>query len=279
MPVVQYVGGVEHAILHLLYSRFFTKALHDLDLVGVVEPFAQLVNQGEVINQGRGMSKSLGNGVDLSGELETHGVDAVRVTMLFASPPEEDVDWADVSPAGAGKWLKRVWQLAGDVGAATGRSTDRGTEQAAAHLVDETTGHMAEHRFNVAVARCMELTNLLRKAHDAGHDARPGTEALVRMIAPFAPYTADECWERLQCKGSATTSDWPSVDPALLVVDAVTCVVQVGGKVRARLEVAPDIDEDTLRALALEAAAEWIGDREIRTVVVRPPKLVNIVLV
>ncbi len=279
LPALPYIGGKEHTILHLLYSRFFTKALYDLDLVGVTEPFAQLVNQGEVINQGRGMSKSLGNGVDLGGELETHGVDAVRVTMLFASPPEEDVDWADVSPAGAGKWLKRVWQLAGDVGSVDGRAVDPATERAAAHLIDETTGHMVEHRFNVAVARCMELTNLLRKAHDAGHDARPGVEALVRMVAPFAPYTADEAWERLRCEGWATRADWPTADPALLVVDSVTCVVQVGGKVRARLEVAPQIGEDALREQALEAATEWIGGREVRTVVVRAPKLVNVVLV
>ncbi len=277
LPATPYIGGKEHTILHLLYARFFTKALYDLGMVGVTEPFAQLVNQGEVINNGRGMSKSLGNGVDLGGELAAHGVDAIRVTMLFASPPEEDVDWADVSPAGAGKWLKRVWQLAGDVGSATGRTVDVTTERAVARLVDETTGHMAEHRFNVAVARCMELTNLLRKAHDAGVDARPGTEALVVMIAPLAPYTADECWQRLQRKGFASRQNWPTVDPALLVVESVTCVVQVAGKVRARLEVAPDITEDGLRALALDAVAGQLAGREIRTVVVRAPKLVNVV--
>ncbi len=279
MPTHQYIGGKEHAILHLLYARFFTKALHDLGLLGFTEPFAALLNQGQVINQGRSMSKSLGNGVELGAELATHGVDAVRVTMLFASPPEEDVDWADVSPAGAGKWLKRVWQLAADVGGSAGRSVDEETARSVARLVHETTEHMESHRFNVAVARCMELTNLLRKAHDAGHDARAGAEALVTMLASLAPYTADEAWERLGRSGFATRQAWPSVDPALLEVESVTCVVQVAGKVRARLEVAPDVAADELRerALADPAVARALSGREVRTVVVRAPKLVNVV--
>ncbi|HEX7353241.1 MAG TPA: leucine--tRNA ligase [Mycobacteriales bacterium] len=277
MPARPYIGGKEHAILHLLYARFFTKALYDLGLVEVVEPFAQLINQGEVINEGRGMSKSLGNGVDLGAELTRYGVDAVRVTMLFASPPEDDIDWADVSPAGAGKWLKRVWQLAADVAAGAGRDVEPATERAVARLVDEATHLMEGHRFNVAIARCMELTNLLRKAHDAGEDARPGTEMLVTMIAPFAPYTADEAWERLGNKGFATRQDWPSVDSDLLVEDLVTCVVQVSGKVRARLEVPPSIGADELRERALAAAEAALGGRDVAKVIVRAPTLVSVV--
>ena len=115
MPVDQYVGGVEHAILHLLYSRFFTKVLHDMGMVDFVEPFTALLNQGEVINQGRGMSKSLGNGVDLGEQIDEYGVDAVRLTMVFAGPPEDDIDWADMSPGGSLKFLQRAWRLSGDV--------------------------------------------------------------------------------------------------------------------------------------------------------------------
>jgi leucyl-tRNA synthetase len=279
MPAAQYTGGVEHAILHLLYSRFFTKVLQDIGLVSFGEPFTRLLNQGQVVNQGKAMSKSLGNGVDLGAELETHGVDAVRVTMLFASPPEEDIDWADVSPSGAGKWLKRVWQLAGDAAERAGGTQDRDLDRGIARLVDETTQHMEAHRFNVGVARCMELTNLLRKAHDAQHDVRAGVEALAVMLSAFAPYTAEESWNRLGHNDFVGKQAWPTVDPALLVEDSVTCVVQIAGKVRARLEVSPDITEDALRELALadEAVVRSLDGRGIRTVIVRAPKLVNVV--
>ena len=151
MPVAQYVGGVEHAILHLLYSRFFMKVLHDMGMVDAVEPFAALMNQGQVINQGKAMSKSLGNGVDLGKELSAYGVDAVRLTVVFAGPPEDDIDWADVSPAGSVKYLARVARLAEDVAALTGddarRRRSTGRSRAA---VDEVTradrGAAAERR-------------------------------------------------------------------------------------------------------------------------------------
>ena len=280
MPAAQYTGGVEHAILHLLYARFFTKVLADLGMVGFDEPFSRLLNQGQVINHGKAMSKSLGNGVDLGAEIAVHGVDAIRVTMLFASPPEEDIDWADVSPAGAGKWLKRIWQLAGDVGNATGSAAlDLDVERGVARLVDETGTHMESHRFNVGVARCMELTNLLRKGFDAGHEVRAGTEALVVMVSAFAPYTAEESWHRLGNSDFVGRQDWPTVDPALLVAESVTCVVQIAGKVRARLEVPPQITSDELseRALTDPAVTAALAGRSAGKVIVRPPKLVNIV--
>ncbi len=279
LPAAQYTGGVEHAILHLLYARFFTKVLADLGLVEFGEPFTRLLNQGQVINHGKAMSKSLGNGVDLGAELDTHGVDAVRVTMLFASPPEEDIDWADVSPSGAGKWLRRVWQLALDVAAEPPGSPDRELAQAVARLVDETTGHMEAHRFNVAVARCMELTNTLRKAHEAGRESRQGVEALVVMLSAFAPYTAEECWNILGHTGFVAKADWPEVDERLLVEESVTCVVQVGGKLRARLAVPPAIDDEALTALALadDAVSKALEGRGVARVIVRAPRLVNIV--
>jgi leucyl-tRNA synthetase len=283
LPTHIYIGGIEHAILHLLYSRFFTKALYDLGLIGFTEPFSAMLNQGQVINGGKAMSKSLGNGVQLGDEMAAHGVDAVRVTMLFASPPADDIDWADVSPAGSGKWLKRVWQLAGDAASGTGSAADRAvdpaTDRAVAHLISETTEHMEGLRFNVAVARCMELTNLLRKAYDAGHDVRAAVASLVTMIAPFAPYTADEAWERLGGDGLATRQPWPTVDPTLLVMSSVVCAVQVEGKVRARLDVDPAVGDEELRARALAdpAVIRALAGRAVRTVVIRAPKLVNIV--
>ena len=286
-PVDSYTGGVEHAILHLLYSRFITKALHDLGHVDFVEPFATLHNQGQVINQGKSMSKSLGNGVDLGAELETHGVDAIRLTMLFAGPPEDDIDWADVSPTGSGKFLARAWRVARDVTTAPG--TDPGAGDAAlratTHRAVAEIGSLVEaFRFNVAVARLMELVNATRKAIDSGPGAgdpavREAAEAVAVMLSLFAPYCAEDMWAALGHEPTVALAGWPAVDPALLVQETVTAVVQVAGKVRARLDVPPDVTEDALRELALAdpGVVRALGDRAIRTVVVRPPRLVNVV--
>ncbi|MGE5765033.1 MAG: leucine--tRNA ligase [Mycobacterium leprae] len=286
LPVDQYVGGVEHAILHLLYSRFVVKALYDAGVVGFPEPFLALVNQGQVIMNGAAMSKSRGNLVDLQEELAKYGPDAVRLTMLFAGPPEDDIDWADVSPTGSVKWLARVWRLAGDVASSPGVDPRRGdaTLRRGVHrLVAEVTSLAEGYRFNVAIARLMELTTLLRRAIDgrAGGDpaVREGAEALVRMLSIFAPFVAEECWERLGRRPSVVHAGWPAADPALAAVQTATCVVQVAGKVRDRLEVAASVGEEELRALALSspAVARALDGRAVRTVVVRPPKLVNVV--
>jgi leucyl-tRNA synthetase len=291
LPVDEYVGGVEHAILHLLYSRFFTKVLQDIGLVDFAEPFLRLTNQGQVIMNGAAMSKSKGNLVNLQEELAKYGPDAVRLTMLFAGPPEDDVDWADVSPTGTVKWLTRVWRLCSDIGAG-GRGSDATAGDAelrtAVHrLIADATAQCEGKRFNVAIARLMELTTVLRKGVDRGaltSDAgaaavREGVEALVRMLSVFAPFTAEETWELLGNEPSVVFAGWPDADSALLVEDTVTCVVQVAGKVRDRLEVPLSIDEDELRerALAADGVRRALGDRGIRTVIVRAPKLVNVV--
>jgi leucyl-tRNA synthetase len=287
------VGGVEHAILHLLYVRFFTKALHDMGYLDFIEPFRRLTNQGQVIMAGASMSKSKGNLVDLQDELAKYGPDAVRVTMLFAGPPEDDIDWADVSPTGAVKWLSRVWRVCSEIGAAgvggvaaTGSSeVRRGVHK----LIAEATTSTDSRRFNVTIARLMELTSLLRKAVDAGaltsgSDAdiavvREGAEALARMLSIFGPFTAEEVWSLLGHPPSVVSAGWPSYDEDLLVEATVTCVVQVSGKVRDRLSVSPDIGEDDLRAMALasDAVLRSLDGREVRTVIVRAPKLVNVV--
>jgi len=288
MPVAQYVGGVEHAILHLLYSRFFMKVLHDMGMVEPVEPFAALMNQGQVINQGKAMSKSLGNGVDLGQQLSTYGVDAVRLSVVFAGPPEDDIDWADVSPSGSVKYLARVVRLATDVGAmAPSEERDVVVDRARARAADELTRAMEGQRLNVGVARLMELTSALRRAVDGGCTAtaslRDGAEALAVMLSCYAPYTAEEAWSRLGHDVAAGDSvhdgAWPAADPALLVEETVTCVVQVAGKVRDRLEVSPTIDEQALReqALASDAVQRSLDGRGVRTVVVRAPRLVNVV--
>ncbi len=291
LAVDEYIGGVEHAILHLLYSRFFTKALHDMGLLTFTEPFTRLTNQGQVIMNGSAMSKSKGNLVNLQEELAKYGPDAVRVSMLFAGPPEDDIDWADVSPTGAVKWLARVWRLCQDVGgSALGAdpATGDASLRAAVHkLIADATAQTESKRFNVAIARLMELTSTLRKAVDGGAvDAestavavREGAEALASMLSVFAPFTAEDAWSLLGREASVVFAGWPSYDERLLVEDTVTCVVQVAGKVRDRITVPVDITEDALReqALATEGVARALDGRGVRTVIVRPPKLVNVV--
>ncbi len=288
LPVDQYVGGVTHAILHLLYARFFTKVLHDLGLLDITEPFTRLLNQGMVQMDGSAMSKSRGNLVRLSDELNAHGVDAIRLTMVFAGPPEDDIDWSDVSPAGAKKFLARAWRLAGDVESDPG--ADPATGDLALRKVTHRMIHEAQtaveiHRFNVAVAKTMELVNAVRKAIDSGCGpadpaVREATEAVAILLSLVAPYTAEDMWARLGQQPCVALAGWPAVDESLLVQDHVICVVQIGGKVRARIEVPPTITEDELRDVALgdEAVVNAIGGREIRKVIVRAPKLINLVV-
>jgi leucyl-tRNA synthetase len=287
MPVEQYVGGVTHAILHLLYARFFTKVLHDLGMVSFVEPFTRLLNQGMVIMSGSAMSKSRGNLVRLSDELAGHGVDAVRLTMVFAGPPEEDIDWADVSAHGSAKFLSRAWRLSGEVTSSPGTDVSAGDlalRRVTHHTIDEATKAVEGFRFNVAVARLMELVNATRKAVDGGPGpddpaVREAVEALAVLLSLFAPYLAEEMWERLGRQAPVARAGWPVVDPALLVEESVTCVVHVAGKVRDRLEVPPSIGADDLRELALasDAVNRALDGRQVRTVVVREPRLVNVV--
>lgn len=287
-PVDFYLGGDEHAVLHLLYARFFTKALRDMGLITWDEPFSAYMAQGKVINNGRKMSKSLGNGVNLGDQLREYGVDAVRLTLVFASPPEDNIDWADVSPSGSLKFLQRAWRLAGDVTSSPG--TDFAGGDVALRKVTHKTIHEAEHllesyRFNVVVARTMELVNATRKAIDSGCGpddpaVREATEAVAMLLSLIAPYTAEEMWERLGHEPSVAQATWPTVDPELLVEDSVTAVVQIQGKVRGRLEVSPDISETDLEAAALADpdVVRAIDGREVRRVIVRAPKLVNIVV-
>ncbi len=288
MPAEQYVGGVEHAILHLLYSRFFTKVLHDMGLVDFVEPFTALLNQGQVINGGRAMSKSLGNGVDLGEMLDEYGVDAIRLTMVFAGPPEDDIDWADLSPGGSLRFLQRAWRLAGDVtapAAASYADGDVGLRKVTHKAVHEAGQLVSSHRFNVMVARVMELVNATRKAIDSGCGpadpaVREAAEAVAVLLSLVAPYTAEEMWQRLGHPPTVAKAGWPSVDPSLLVEESVTAVVQVQGKLRARLSVPPSIAADELEQLALAdpQVQRAVDGRPVRTVVVRPPTLVNVVL-
>jgi leucyl-tRNA synthetase len=284
-PVDQYVGGVEHAILHLLYARFVTKVLHDLGYVSFTEPFTSLLNQGMVILDGAKMSKSKGNLVYFSEELDAFGVDAVRLTMAFAGPPEDDIDWRDVSPVGSQKFLARAWRLSGEVGSAPEVSFEGGDGALRRHshrFLADVPALIEGLKFNVAVARTMELVNHTRKTIDQGPGAkdpsvREAAEAIALALSMFAPHTAEDMWERLGHEPSVALQRWPAADETLLVEDSVTAIVQIDGKVRERLEVALTISGEELEALARASSAviASLDGRDIVNVVVRPPKVVS----
>ena len=288
LPVDQYVGGVTHAILHLLYSRFFTKALFDMGLVDFTEPFTRLLNQGMVIMDGSAMSKSRGNLVRLSDELERHGVDAIRLSMVFAGPPEDDVDWADVSPSGSVKFLNRAWRLSGDVTSKAGvdfKSGDVALRKTTHKALHDISFAVESFRFNVAVARIMELVNATRKAIDSGCGpadpaVREATETVAISLSLIAPYTAEEMWERLGHKPSVALAGWPQVDSSLLTEDSVTAIFQVNGKIKNRVEVSPTISDKELEDMALSDSAikDELNGVAPKKIVTKAPKFVNIVL-
>ena len=288
LPVDQYVGGVTHAILHLLYSRFFTKVLFDMKMLGFTEPFTRLLNQGMVVMDGSAMSKSRGNLVRLSDELENHGVDAIRLSMVFSGPPEDDVDWSDVSPSGSVKFLSRAWRLSGDVTSAVGADFSKGEislRKATHKALNDASFAVESFRFNVAIARVMELVNATRKAIDSGCGpadpaVREATEAIAIALSLVAPFTAEEMWERLGHKPAIALAGWPEVNPALLVDDAIEAVIQINGKIVDRMSVSPSISEADFEtaALALPGVIAAIAGATPKKVIARAPKLVNIVL-
>ncbi len=249
-PVSQYTGGVEHAILHLLYARFFTKAMYDAGMVPFVEPFGRMMNQGQVIYGGASMSKSKGNVVEPMPLVERWGADSMRLTMLFANPFEDDIDWkliagdADHRP-GVHHWLGRVFAAVGE--AAAGGGEEPGELVRLTHrTIKGVAVDIERFHFNVAISKLMVLTNGMRSALDAGGAARGAAEAFVQMLAPFAPFAAEELWREVLGHGeSVHVSSWPVYDEALAAEDTVTLIVQVDGKVRDKIEVPADARRGT----------------------------------
>lgn len=284
-PVDTYIGGVEHAILHLLYARFITKVLFDMGLIDFTEPFSSLINQGMVILNGAKMSKSKGNLVLFQEELDKYGADALRTGLAFAGPVEDDKDWADVSTTGAQKFLSRALRLSHEVASPVDvvfKDGDAALRRGTHRLLADAPALVEQTKFNVLVARLMELVNLTRKTVDTGAGAgdpavREAVETVAVMLDLIAPHTAEEMWEALGHEPSVGLVTWRQADPALLVEDTITAVAQVNGKVRAQLEVSAKITADELEALARsdERVIRAIGDKEIVKVIVRAPKLVN----
>jgi len=288
MPVGQYTGGVEHAILHLLYTRFFTKVLHDIGMVGFTEPFPRLMNQGQVIYDGASMSKSKGNIVEPMPLVERWGADSMRLIMLFAGPFEDDIDWKLIASEpdrrpGVHSWLGRVFAAVGDA-VETGRASAPAEPESLTRLTHTTimgvTEDLGRFRFNTAISKLQVLTNEMRATLDAGGGALGAASALVQMLAPFAPFAAEELWRvELGEAESVHRSRWPRHDATLVVEDTVTMVFQVDGKLRDKVDVRADIDDDFALSLAHGSpkVAAAIGDREVVRQIVRAPRLVNIV--
>ena len=288
LPVDQYVGGVTHAILHLLYSRFFTKVLNDMGLLDFNEPFTRLLNQGMVLMDGSAMSKSRGNLVKLSEELDKHGVDAIRVSLVFAGPAEDDVDWADVSPAGSLKFLNRAWRISQDVTSKAGvdfKSGNLELRKVVHKTLSDIELAVESFRFNVTIARVMELVNATRKAIDSGCGAndpavREAAEAIAITLSLVAPYTAEDMWEKLGHKPAIANAGWPKIDQSLIGADDVIAILQVNGKIKDRIEVSPNISSEQLEKLARENTEiiNAISGQEVKKVITVTPKLVNFVI-
>jgi len=299
-PVDQYIGGIEHAILHLIYMRFFTKVMRDIGLVDFSEPVARLFTQGMVLKDGAAMSKSKGNVVDPTEMCAKYGADTVRLYMLFAAPPEKDFDWSDKDIEGAARFLSRVYRLVakhGDrlrtvavSGAVPGLTTNeerrllRKTHQTLRHVTEDMEGRW---HYNTDIAMTMELVNELSEAEGAvaAGKIRPEVhkgvlQYLVQMTSLFSPHFADELWEGMGNSGALLRVPWPAYDPELAAEEELEIPVQVNGKLRARIRVAVDAAEEEIRrrAQAEEKVAQYLHGRQVVKIIVVPRKLVNIVV-
>jgi leucyl-tRNA synthetase len=268
MPVDQYIGGVEHAILHLLYSRFFTKVLKDLGLSPVDEPFSNLLTQGMVVKDGAKMSKSKGNVVDPDAIIEKYGADTARLFILFASPAERELEWSDKGVEGSYRFLNRVWRLvqsAGKASAATGVESSEGSTPPKTgtptpslrklhQTIKRVTEDLERFNFNTAIARTMELTNTLIADNEAGRPVpKDLLEKLLLLLAPFAPHMTEELWHHLGHTDSIHIAVWPTYDPALIEEDEMTIVVQVNGRLKETIKIPKDSPEEFMKETALKS--------------------------
>jgi leucyl-tRNA synthetase len=300
MPVDQYIGGIEHAVLHLLYSRFYSKVLRDLDLLKCDEPFQNLLTQGMVIKDGAKMSKSKGNVVDPDDMINKYGADTVRLFSLFAAPPDKDMEWSDQGVEGANRFLTRLWRLglavakeAKGVGPYAGGaelSPELANQRRKVHeTIKKYTDDVWEHfQFNTAIAALMELVNQLSLAVQSkatkGDPARPSVlreaaEIAVVLVSPMAPHLADELWNRLGHEGCLINHPWPSHDEAALVKVKKVVVVQVDGKVRARITMPAEAGEEAVKiaSLADEKVQGFLGGRAPKKIIIVQGKLFNLV--
>jgi len=295
MPVDQYIGGIEHAILHLLYSRFFTKVLRDLGLLGFDEPFTNLLTQGMVKKDGETMSKSRGNVVAPEEMIERFGADTLRAYILFMAPPDKDLEWSYEGVEGMHRWLSRVWRFVCDAAeeaasgcgvAASGDAAAETLHREMHRVIGKVTDDVERFQFNTAIAAMMELTNA---AYDYRNAVGVGSrdiallkevaERLTLLLAPFTPHMAEELWrEVLGRTGSVHTAEWPPFDASAAAADEVELAVQVNGRVRGKIVVAVDAAQEDVIAAALTAVEGWVEGKDVKKVVVVAGKLVSVVV-
>ncbi|MBL4762909.1 MAG: leucine--tRNA ligase [Gammaproteobacteria bacterium] len=294
LPVDQYIGGIEHAVLHLLYSRLFHKLMRDVGLLHSDEPFTNVLTQGMVLKDGVKMSKSKGNTVDPQGLIEQYGADTVRLYTMFTSPPEHSLEWSSDGVEGAYRFIKRLWAAVfehlakGEVESLNVAALN--TAQKALRLkLHQTIAKVSDdigrrYTFNTAIASVMELTNSLSKFNDDSPQGRAVRaevlNSIVLMLAPITPHISHYLWQQLGHSGVVIDAPWPVADEAAMICDSIEMVVQVNGKLRAKISVALDADKDTCEALALaeENVQKFMAGKTVRKVIVVPKKLVNIVV-
>jgi leucyl-tRNA synthetase len=293
LPVDQYVGGIEHAILHLLYARFFHKLMRDEGLLDSDEPFKQLLCQGMVLKDGSKMSKSKGNTVDPQSLIEQYGADTVRLFIMFAAPPEQSLEWSDSAVEGSHRFLKRLWKLAAthlEAGAAPALTPENltGPQQDLRRKTHETIAKVSDDygrrlTFNTAIAAVMELVNDIsrfqRQSEQCLAVEREAIEATVRLLAPIVPHISHQLWINLGHSDAVIDAPWPQVDDSALVRNTIEMAVQVNGKLRATIEVAADADAESIKQMAREHdnVKRFLADVTIRKEILVPKKLVNIV--
>ncbi|MGI6412979.1 MAG: leucine--tRNA ligase [Syntrophomonadaceae bacterium] len=295
MPVDQYIGGVEHAILHLMYARFLTKFLNDIKMVSCQEPFTNLLTQGMVLKDGFKMSKSKGNVVSPEDIINTYGADTARLFILFASPPERDLEWSDQGVEGAYRFLNRVWRMVLAYSKLLEKPVDnlnnQDLNQASKSLrykthatIKKVTEDIEERfNFNTAVSAIMELSNTLGSYKSEPNldqsVAKEAINSLLLLLSPFAPHFTEELWHLLGNQDSIHKQPWPKYDPAALVLEETEIVIQINGKIRDRINVPTNSAEDEVREMALNShrVQEFIGGKQVKKVIVIPEKLVNIV--
>ncbi|MDD5196667.1 MAG: leucine--tRNA ligase [Candidatus Omnitrophica bacterium] len=272
MRVDQYIGGIEHAILHLLYSRFFTKFFKDLGMIDFSEPFKRLLTQGMVLKEGEVMSKSRGNIVDPDIMIGKYGADTLRLFILFAAPPETELEWDDRGLEGSHKFLNRVWRIQDNLKEKADPSLLRVLHKTIKKVSEDYRGF----KFNTAIASLMELTNAI---YQTGADKETFSRLII-MLSPIAPHFAEELWKVLGNKESIFKAGWPEADPKMLVEDNLIIIIQVNGKVRSKITVAADISEDKLKEIVLadKGLIPWIQGKPIKKFILVPQKLVNIVV-
>ena len=287
MPVDQYIGGIEHAVLHLLYSRFFTKFLKDLGLIDFDEPFNKLLTQGMVLKDGEVMSKSQGNIVDPDGIIKKFGADTLRLYILFAAPPEDQMEWSQQGLVGAHRFLNRVWRLIDGKGLGTFQSDDNNNREILLRKMHQTIQKVTEDigafKFNTAISRIMELVNEIYRLSDTisiSASLEAAIKTVVILLSPLVPHIAEEMWERLGNRESILKTKWPTYNPELIREETIIYVIQINGKVRSKIQLPADIDEKGLKESVLndEKIKSWIAVSSIKKFIIVSKKLVNIVL-